>query len=367
MNVGLITIFDDNIELLFDHYVWHKRLGFNYFHYVIENSNRDVELELEFLCELDENLHFSTNYHYSCDNYQSISQQLLPEIPKMVDFFVNVDITDFLQLKNHQNIQDFLKSIPNFDIVSYPALKNTDKIDSKVVGSLEIHSQSIWKRKKEFRSFSRDKPNFKVDFDPSWITTLGTEIKNTQSALTSFKDIKIEYSNIYSTTINKLKNKDSQDAVLRSELSKIKKYFFDFKEKKEKKEKNDIELIKKSEVSICICFYGITRSLTYTHTSIINNILHPLSEIADFSTYAHFYDIDHVNSIRSRENDKIDKNQFRFLNYERLILDTNTDPYSYCDYELIRKYGDAWENDFTSLKNLILQLNSLSKVTKYAI
>ena len=116
---------------------------------------------------------------------------------------------------------------------------------------------------------------------------------------------------------------------------------------------------------VAICFFGLTRSLKHTIDSINTNIFQPLKNInIEYDVFLHTYNLKHLISIRSNENSKLDTNEWKLLNPTYYKID-NQDKFdkSY-DYEYIKKYGDAWDNNHSSTTNFIRQLNSLKQVWK---
>ena len=129
---------------------------------------------------------------------------------------------------------------------------------------------------------------------------------------------------------------------------------------------NDKEEIKINlDNKICICFYGLTRSLSYTIKSIQDNILKILiKNNYYFDIYLHTYNLKYLTNKRSREKDiKLDTNEFKFLNADYFNI-TNQDIFD--NTININNYlskGDPWaDNPEVSLMNLLRQLNSLKEV-----
>ena len=67
---------------------------------------------------------------------------------------------------------------------------------------------------------------------------------------------------------------------------------------------------------ICLCFYGLTRSLKYTHSSINNNILKILIQNNYyFDIYLHTYNLDILtNNIYKEINCRLDFQEYKLLN-----------------------------------------------------
>ena len=75
---------------------------------------------------------------------------------------------------------------------------------------------------------------------------------------------------------------------------------------------------------ICICFFGLTRSLKYTHPSINEHILKILIlNNYYFDIYLHTYDLDKLTNNRSNEkNIKLDFNEYKLLNPDYFMIST---------------------------------------------
>ena len=120
---------------------------------------------------------------------------------------------------------------------------------------------------------------------------------------------------------------------------------------------------------VCICFFGLTRSLNYTYDSIKKNLLDILEQNnIEYDIYLHTYNLKVLTNPRSEEyNEKLDTNEFKLLNPKEFIIDNQNEFDKKFDYDIIKKYGDTWHDDYTSLYNLIRQLNSLKQVTSLII
>ena len=116
---------------------------------------------------------------------------------------------------------------------------------------------------------------------------------------------------------------------------------------------------------ICICFYGLTRSLKITINSIQENILKVLiKNNYYFDIYLHTYNLKYINNKRSNEkNIKLDTEEYKLLHCDYFKIDNQDDfdkNININDY-LIK--GDPWPNNpKISLMNLLRQLNSLKQV-----
>ena len=120
---------------------------------------------------------------------------------------------------------------------------------------------------------------------------------------------------------------------------------------------------------IAICFFGLIRSLKFTHESINENLLKILTQNGiDYDIFIHTYDLKVLNNKRSKEdNVELDVNDYKLLNPKDILIENQDDFDKSFDYEKIMSYGNAWKDsndNFNSLKNLIRQLNSLNKLTQ---
>ena len=117
-------------------------------------------------------------------------------------------------------------------------------------------------------------------------------------------------------------------------------------------------------MKVCICFFGLTRSLRYTIDSINKNIFKILEDNnIKYDIYLHTYNLEVLTNKRSNEfNCMLDTEEYKLLNAKEFIIDSQDEFDKNFDYNSVKKFGDYWGDNFSSLKNLIRQLNSLKKV-----
>ena len=118
-------------------------------------------------------------------------------------------------------------------------------------------------------------------------------------------------------------------------------------------------------MKVCICFYGLTRSLKYTYNSIKLNLLDILEENdIQYDIYLHTYNLEILTNPRSKEfNEKLDIEEYKILNPKEYIIDNQDEFDKKFNYDIVKSYGDTWLDNYKSIYNLIRQLNSLKKVT----
>ncbi len=122
----------------------------------------------------------------------------------------------------------------------------------------------------------------------------------------------------------------------------------------------------KRKYKIAICFWGILRSVKYTYQNIIKNIYRPLiSYNCELTVFIHTYSIDDVYT-NERANDKPIKlnteEDIKLLNPNFYKIDRQEDFDKSINYELYKKKGDPWNNNFQTFTNLIRALNSLNQL-----
>jgi hypothetical protein len=121
------------------------------------------------------------------------------------------------------------------------------------------------------------------------------------------------------------------------------------------------------EPRIAICFFGITRSLSHTLPSIEKNALRPARAAGTVRVYGHFFQQLSLTEVRSGESGTLDLDEHRLLHLEWLRLEEPDRCLSQWDFEALKRFGDFWNNEFRSLRNLVHQQHSLDLVTQAAL
>ena len=119
-------------------------------------------------------------------------------------------------------------------------------------------------------------------------------------------------------------------------------------------------------MKIAVCFFGLSRSLATTHESIARNVIEPCRRRGETVTLAHLYQQARIQSARSGENAELDPQDYRLLELDAVTLCLTVPPQLGGILEDMKPHGDAWNNDFSSLSNLIRQLYSLSAAFRMA-
>lgn len=120
-----------------------------------------------------------------------------------------------------------------------------------------------------------------------------------------------------------------------------------------------------------LCFFGLTRSLRYTRSTIVSRVFEKLLEDnAEYDIFLHTYNQNSISNARSGEkNETLNPNEWKLLSPKRYALD---DPIPFEDSVItpmmtsLLRSGDPWKEPppHNSLRNVIKQLHSLHRVTQ---
>lgn len=113
---------------------------------------------------------------------------------------------------------------------------------------------------------------------------------------------------------------------------------------------------------INVCFFGIDRSLPYTYRSILRNIIEPARTLRPVRLYGHFFDVRTINNPRSSEKNVRLSASTHLLPFDHLVFEKPDVFLEASFYEVAKGYGDAWGDNYASLRNLFHQLRSLDAV-----
>lgn len=117
---------------------------------------------------------------------------------------------------------------------------------------------------------------------------------------------------------------------------------------------------------IAICFFGITRSLSFTIESIKRNVIVPTKELGDVKVICHFFNQKEINNPRSGEQLKLDPEEYKLLAPDFIKLEKPNSFLADSDFNNVIGFGDAFGDNNFSTKNLFHQLWSISQVTDSA-
>tara|TARA_Y200000002_G_C22647873_1_gene649967 strand:- start:469 stop:1332 length:864 start_codon:yes stop_codon:yes gene_type:complete len=119
-------------------------------------------------------------------------------------------------------------------------------------------------------------------------------------------------------------------------------------------------------MKIAVCFFGITRSLSYTIDSIYDNILKVLTkEEIDFDIYLHTYNVSTYYNKRAKEkSDNMDNEEYKLLNADYLKIDDDTEIRREIDIEKYKTHHDPFKNNYNSVFNFILACYSRYQIVE---
>ncbi len=89
---------------------------------------------------------------------------------------------------------------------------------------------------------------------------------------------------------------------------------------------------------IAIGFFGITRSLKWTLSSIQKNIIEPAHNLGDVRLYAHLYQQEYVLNPRSGEDHPMDPHEHQLLECDEIKLEKPGTCLAAVNYEWVRSY-----------------------------
>lgn len=120
-------------------------------------------------------------------------------------------------------------------------------------------------------------------------------------------------------------------------------------------------------MKVAVCFWGLARSLKYTHTSIMNCIFNPLREAGiSYDTYFHTYHVDGVyNNPRAKEHKlQLDNEEYKILKADYTKVDNQNNVLNIIQPEQYRTHPDPWNTGYKCVDFFLLSMYSRMKVYK---
>ncbi|MAO29942.1 MAG: hypothetical protein CL595_06720 [Alteromonas sp.] len=118
---------------------------------------------------------------------------------------------------------------------------------------------------------------------------------------------------------------------------------------------------------VAICFFGITRSLSFTIDSVVKNVIEPAREIGEVKVFAHFFEQRKIENLRTGESALLNPNEHHLLKADEVELEQPDEFLASSDFAAVSEFGDGFGDHFQSLRNLFHQLYSLRAVTLNAL
>src|SRR5262249_436080 len=126
----------------------------------------------------------------------------------------------------------------------------------------------------------------------------------------------------------------------------------------------------RASMKVALCFFGITRNLRANTLSSLQSCL--MASLAEkdpqYRKFGHFNLIPAVSNPRAGENKvPIDPDEFNLLECDVVSTTDQVWLDEHLDFSSLQKFGDVWEDNFSSLRNLMRQLYSLEQVTSVLV
>ncbi|HWD90981.1 MAG TPA: hypothetical protein VG938_01400 [Verrucomicrobiae bacterium] len=118
-------------------------------------------------------------------------------------------------------------------------------------------------------------------------------------------------------------------------------------------------------MKIAVCFVGVTRNFSkHTLDSIQRNLFDVVAKHdPHFKRFAHFNKIAELTNERSRENAvAIDPDEHKLLNCDVVEHTDQRLVDEQIDFEYLKQFGNLWEDNFGTLRNVLRQLYSLNAI-----
>jgi hypothetical protein len=116
-------------------------------------------------------------------------------------------------------------------------------------------------------------------------------------------------------------------------------------------------------LKIAVAFFGIPRNSAVCFPSIEQHILARLPADAQVRCFYHLYQVERVHNARSGEQGVLAEDNYQVFMPMTGVLETDEGVLERWQFERIKALGDTWGDGHASVRNLILQLNSLQAVT----
>jgi hypothetical protein len=118
-------------------------------------------------------------------------------------------------------------------------------------------------------------------------------------------------------------------------------------------------------MKIAVCFVGVTRNYSkYTLDSIQKNLFGVVAKHdPNFKRFAHFNKLEVLTNQRSREKAvAIDPEEYKLLNCDAVELTDQSLVDQQIDFDYLQQFGNAFNDNFGTLKNVLRQMYSLNCV-----
>lgn len=117
-------------------------------------------------------------------------------------------------------------------------------------------------------------------------------------------------------------------------------------------------------MKVALCFFGITRSLKYTHNSIKEKIFNIfIKNKIDYDIFMHTYELNTYRNIRTNEkSNNINNEEYKLIEPKYLLIDNQDEIKKELCLNKYRTHPDPWKTSYNSVDNFIL-----AQYSKYRI
>ena len=121
------------------------------------------------------------------------------------------------------------------------------------------------------------------------------------------------------------------------------------------------------KIKIALCLFGLPRCSRVTIPSLESNIIDLLRKCGELEVYYHLFFQEKIENPRSGESGDLDSSNYDFINPYKGILEPPPKVEGSSLYQILVDKGDDCGDNGKSMKNLLMQLHSLSTVGKQAL
>ena len=185
---AILCTIKNEATYIFEHYAWHKRIGFSRFIYVHNDCTDQTVPALATLAAYDPRVTVIENIVQPGDRPQgsAYAQARARILPQLQDWYIMVvDIDEFLLLKEHDSIQELLEAFTSPQVVSFNwrifgSNGQNEYSDDLVVSRFtacapEDHQvnrmfKSIWRNTEQVVNHGPHRPHVKVPQAIRWVS-----------------------------------------------------------------------------------------------------------------------------------------------------------------------------------------------------
>lgn len=184
---AILCTIKNEAAYIFEHYAWHKRIGFTRFIYVHNDCTDQTVPALATLAAYDSQVTAIENIVQPGDRpqlsaYTRVRARILPQLQ---DWYIMViDIDEFLLLKQHDSVQDLLAAFTNPEVISFNwrifgSNGQSEHADDLVISRFTACApadhpanrlfKSIWRNTAQVANNGPHRPHFKSPEAVRWV------------------------------------------------------------------------------------------------------------------------------------------------------------------------------------------------------